>query len=532
MSLYSTPISYDPTIIYDYLFCFIPVDSALHKCYAKRVQQRLKVKRGPEIRHWPVSTWNARVQCRILSIAYSPDGQTIISGGGDNLIRLWDAESGALRAETPSGHTGWINCVAYSPDGRLIASGADDCTIHLWNVLSGQLDGSQLQASDTSVQALVFSPDGRTLVSGYKDGTVRFWSLESREALGEALHYHTGSVKSLTFSPDGSILASGSTDMTIMTWDVATKKPHGLPLGRRTGAILSVAFSPDGECIIAATSSENAIQVWNVETGVELPLTGGYSIYYTPGTSCLARSPRGTTVATGMFDNSLMLWDAEHRCPMATPLLGHSDPANCMAFSPSGDTIVSGSEGGEIRAWDVASLITQDRALEATLEAVHRDALRCIAFTPTGDTLAIASWDGALSVWSTCDGRRCGYFELDILGDKVAFSSDGLQLRETGGDLESDRQWRFTGSVTDGDMEVIPSVEDSPQSYFPRLEIEKLEILRDGWIRRHGENWLWLPEQYQRPRKIFYDRIDCFLYKTSLIIMDRRILLFDIAAFL
>ena len=64
-------------------------------------------------------------------LAFSPDGQKLVSGGEDTAIRLWNVVTGKFK-RTISGHTGPVLSVTFSPDGETIASGSVDKTIRLW----------------------------------------------------------------------------------------------------------------------------------------------------------------------------------------------------------------------------------------------------------------------------------------------------------------------------------------------------------------------------------------------------------------
>src|SRR4051794_16515891 len=72
----------------------------------------------------------------VLSVAFSPDGKTLASGGEDKTVRLWDVGTRKLAA-TLMGHNEIVSSVAFSPDGKLMASAGPDGITRVWDVIKG-----------------------------------------------------------------------------------------------------------------------------------------------------------------------------------------------------------------------------------------------------------------------------------------------------------------------------------------------------------------------------------------------------------
>ena len=115
----------------------------------------------------------------VTSVAFSPDGQRIVSGSEDETLRLWNLQ-GNLIGQPFQGHTNWVNSVTFSPDGQTIASGSKDKTIRLWD-LQGNPIGQPFLGHTDSVNSVAFSPDGQTIVSGSDDKTLRLWAASPEE---------------------------------------------------------------------------------------------------------------------------------------------------------------------------------------------------------------------------------------------------------------------------------------------------------------------------------------------------------------
>ena len=194
-----------------------------------------------------------------MSVAFSPDGNTLASGSLDDSIRLWNANNGA-RITTLWGHWDWVNSVAFSPDGNTLASGSDDGTIRLWNANNGTHIGTLTGHTDW-VFSVAFSPDGNTLASGSDDGTIRLWNANNGTHIG-TLTGHTDWVFSVAFGPDGNTLASGGDDGTIRLWNAYTGESLKTLTGH-AGSVRSIAISPDGNTL-ASGSTDGTVLLWEL----------------------------------------------------------------------------------------------------------------------------------------------------------------------------------------------------------------------------------------------------------------------------
>ena len=112
----------------------------------------------------------------------------------DDTIRLWDARTGN-HIRTLSGHTHWVLSVSFSPDGNTIASGSLDSTLRLWDARTGNYIRTLSGHKDT-VYSISFNPDGNTIASGSSDGTVLLWELVSSSTSNATVSLSPTSIQS------------------------------------------------------------------------------------------------------------------------------------------------------------------------------------------------------------------------------------------------------------------------------------------------------------------------------------------------
>ena len=150
-------------------------------------------------------------------MAVTPDGQHIISGSDDKLVKVWSVASKSL-VSTCAGHTGGVRAVAAMPDGQRFLSGSTDTTVRVW-LLDGTLKNTFSELHDGSVNALVALPNNQHALSASNDSyrndkTVKLFNVNDGTALRTFTH-HTNAVRCLALMPDGLRFVSGSDDTTV-----------------------------------------------------------------------------------------------------------------------------------------------------------------------------------------------------------------------------------------------------------------------------------------------------------------------------
>jgi WD40 repeat protein len=285
----------------------------------------------------------------ILSVAITPDGQTIASGG-NLIIKLWNITTGQ-EITTLKGHTKNVNVVAISPDGKNVVSGSDDKTIKVWNLQTKKLVHTLISHSD-SVHALAISKDGKTLISAGDDKTIKVWNLATGKLI-RTLKGHAYWVRSVAISPDGVTLASGSFDKTIKLWNITQETPiHNLSPNSQT--VTSLAFSPDGK-ILASASRDRQIKLWNLNTKTEINTItkedhNVTSLAFSPDGKTLVSGNRHCTECNDTINPNIKLWDVVTGEELST-VTGHTNTVTSLVFSADGKILVSSGEDNKINIW-------------------------------------------------------------------------------------------------------------------------------------------------------------------------------------
>lgn len=296
------------------------------------------------------------------SVAYSPDGRYVVVGSADSTARVLDAQDGTvIGTYKGAGYDmfteGAVIAVAFSNDGDRILTSDPDNIIRMWDVASGQ-ELVQFEGHELMATSLAFHPDGKRMVSGSYDGSVRLWDLRSGKEVKKYIH-HEGSgpeqyIHSVEFSPDGKRVLAGGADATVRIWDTDSgEETHRFFTDEEDIGYTNIAtYSPDG--LYIAQGGREFVRILYSQTGevlreVDAP-TNVKSLDYGPGGEMILLGGDSSDSGVHIFDIAGEIYKTtrrlnEHYSASRGPEVG------AIAFSPDGSEAVSIRLGPKISFW-------------------------------------------------------------------------------------------------------------------------------------------------------------------------------------
>ena len=430
----------------------------------------------------------------VFTVAFSPDGQLLASGGDDNAAILWDIADQNAR-ETFIEHGSSVMSVAFSPDGRRLASACLDGFVRLWDVANQRRRISLTH--EGWVRSVAFSPDGELLASGGGDqlGEIVFWDVRTEQEIA-TFTGHESIVESVVFSPDGEHLASTSRDNAVILWDVPRQQMHR-KLTKHTNVVYAAAFSPDGQ-VLATSSRDKTIKLWHVDSGenfATLNLRADQYVY----AEALVFSPGGKYLASACVDHTIRLWDTDAHHEVAT-LRGHDGGVTSVAFSPDGRTLASGSRDRTVLLWDLSHFnIVPTDIIPDPIRVVDPTPPSIVILSPTErvvpstvEYLTVqgeAHDDNTISevnvndqeVWISADGRFTATVELGSGKNEIRVTAT-----DTYGNMETE-QFTIVRPVPNPPLPIpkpVPSTDLDPPTLSLEVptEIEATEFIIQGSV--------------------------------------------------
>ncbi|SPO01063.1 related to archipelago beta form (F-box-WD40 repeat protein) [Cephalotrichum gorgonifer] len=264
--------------------------------------------------------------------AMVPWEDTLVSGGCDRDVRVWDLVSGNC-LHTLRGHTSTVRCLKMS-DANTAISGSRDTTLRVWDIRTG-LCRNVLVGHQASVRCLEIKGD--IVVSGSYDTTAKVWSISEGRCL-QTLHGHFSQIYAIAF--DGRRVVTGSLDTQVRIWDPNTGDCIGILQGH--------------------TSLVGQLQM------------------------------RGDTLVTGGSDGSVRIWSIERNCPIHR-LAAHDNSVTSLQFDDT--RVVSGGSDGRVKIWDLKTghLVRELIMSEAVWRVAFEDE-KCVALALRQNRTVMEVW--------------------------------------------------------------------------------------------------------------------------------------------
>ena len=348
---------------------------------------------------------------RIVLAAFSADDTQLVTGGFDDLVKIWDLES--LSEVATFEHGDVVTSVAFVPQAALLATGSRDGAARLWNTQVSE-ERSDL---DAAVNAIAIGGDG-AVAAALADSLVR---VRHRGGKTTELHGHLGGVLAVAFTGDGKLISAGE-DPAAIVWDVAGGREiarlgnHGDP---------TLALAVDGDRVLMLVARK--IEVWSLAQRKQI---GELAAADGPIDAIAVNPQNGAVVGVGR-DGTFAAWDRSGNV-LSAARKNQDSPYTAAAFAPDGKALVTSSVGAA-DVWPVSGTSIGDVGvrLEGGMGIV-----RAIVVSADGKLVITAGDNGRAMIWDRDKGKLVGrrarhakpISSLALAGDSLWIASEDQTL--------------------------------------------------------------------------------------------------------
>lgn len=371
----------------------------------------------------------------MTSLAYSGDGQTIVTGGDDGKLKLWNANNGFC-VVTFSEHSGPITAVEFSSNKKILVSASLDGSVRAFDIVRYRNFRTFTSPRPVQFSSVAIDSSGELVAAGAQDEFEIFlWSMKLGKLL-EMISGHEGPIMSLAFSPmpTSSMLVSGSWDKTMRIWNCLESSGDHETIDLMCD-VVNVAFHPNGEEVAVATVNGN-ITVFDVRTSQQVAQIEGrndlgssvsetdivtakknlQSKYFTTMTysadgECILAAGKSTNVCIYHVREGVLLKKFE--ITQNRSLDGLNDFINRRNLSEFGNMALIENrtelEGGD-KAIQLPGVLTGDMSSRSLKPEVNVFSVR---FSPSGVSFAAACTEG-LMIYSLDKGIVFDPYQLSV----------------------------------------------------------------------------------------------------------------------
>ncbi len=286
------------------------------------------------------------------AIAFSPDGLTVATGGEDQTISTWDAETGAA-IDTFVGHASTVRGLVFTPSLDVLSI-AENKSSYVWDTNPAWTLTRTIGSADAPeeladrVTALDFSASGELLATGSgepsRSGQLKIWNVADGKLVREIKEPHSDTIFGLEFSPDGKQIASCGADRFAKIFELETGK-FVRSFEGHTHHVLGVSWRADGRRLVTS-GADNVIKVWDIKTGDQKRTIAGFGKEVT----AIRFVADGDNVLASSGDKTVQMKNAESGGNVRS-FPGAADFMYSVSASASGKVIAAGGQDSVLRIW-------------------------------------------------------------------------------------------------------------------------------------------------------------------------------------
>uniref|UniRef100_A0A673KMB7 Transducin beta-like protein 3 n=1 Tax=Sinocyclocheilus rhinocerous TaxID=307959 RepID=A0A673KMB7_9TELE len=453
----------------------------------------------------------------VTSLAFSPDGQTLISSGRDKICSVWDLKKKAVKRTVPVYEA--VEGVVVLPgksdysqmgvkgEGLHFVTAGSKGVLRVWDSSSARcvftqtlpdapaLNTEEADLDPRSLMHLLPMPQSNRLATVTAEHNILIYQMPALTVQQQFVGYNDDILDVKFLGKDDTHIVVATNSSQLKVFELATNSCQ--ILYGHTDTILSIDVFRKGS-MFASCAKDKSLRLWKMDlkSGHVHCVAQGSGHSNAVGSVACSRLKKGFLVS-GSQDCTIKMWDLPDPLPDVgcEPVLmtarlterAHDKDVNSVTISPNDKLLASGSQDRTAKLWSLA-----DMSLLGIFRG-HSRGVWCVQFSPVDQVLATASADGSIKIWSIQEFSCLRTFEgHDASVLKVIFVSRGTQLVSSGSDglvklwtiktnecvktfdAHQDKVWALHGSSKD-DLMVTGSA-DSTITLWKECEMKQSKL--------------------------------------------------------